>query len=68
MKNEKFEALCQELLTLTGEDRADFSFPLMCMAHGLGRNEAEEMFYREFGLSGEEVLEALRSGNSNFCC
>ena len=67
MKNMKFEALCQELLALKGEDRADFSFPLMCMAHGLGRNEAEEMFYREFGLSGEEVLEALGSANLNLC-
>lgn len=62
----KFEAICSEMSRLSAAADPMMSFSLMCASRGMSRREADEMFYRELGMSGEEVLEAFQSTSDHF--
>jgi len=59
----RFENLCARMLRVKylAEPKMDFS--ILCMHSGISSREADDMFYRLYGMSGAEVMESLCRDN-----
>lgn len=66
MKNNEFEAICRWIMNPPFVTEPALMFSLMCVAVGIDRDRADNLFYREMGISCVEAIEAVQSGIDRF--
>ena len=59
MKETDFENLCSRMLDASPGMESSLDFSLLCMSAGVSSEEADELLYSEFGMSGTDILENL---------
>lgn len=64
---EDFDKLCRFLTEEKSFRRKVEAFPELCKMSGVNRAMMENMFYECLGMSGEDVLTALRRKKGLFC-
>lgn len=66
MRSEVFEYVCRRIQDYGHAGEVRQPFHIICLTSGISRRKADNLFYEEFGMSCEEVLEAFQNGNMNF--
>lgn len=66
MKTNEFEAICGWIMNPPFVTEPSLMSSLMCVFLGIDRGKADNLFYREMGMSCEEAIEAVQKGIRRF--